>query len=60
MGAADQIRWIGANVLFHQEMDDYLLEDPARQGCIAFLDFEKAYDRRDILGLHGDAAAGVP
>ena len=40
-------RWIGDNVLFHQEMVDYLLEDPARQGCIAFLDFEKAYDRCD-------------
>jgi hypothetical protein len=39
-------RWIGDNVLFHLEEVDYL--DVAQQpGCIAFLDFEKAYDRVD-------------
>ena len=38
------------NVLFHLEEVDWLESGPAqeqRQGCLVFLDFEKAYDRAD-------------
>jgi hypothetical protein len=37
-------RWIGDNVLAHLEMVDYL-EDAGLPGVVAFVDFEKAYDR---------------
>lgn len=39
-------RWIGDNVLSHLEELDYL-ESAGEPGCIAFLDFAKAYDRLD-------------
>jgi exonuclease III len=39
-----QGRWIGENVLVHMEEIDYL-ETTQQPGVIAFLDFEKAYDR---------------
>ena len=39
-------RWIGDNVLFHLEEIDYV-QDVGGEGCILFLDFEKAYDRLD-------------
>jgi hypothetical protein len=39
-------RWIGDNVLSHLEELDFL-EDAGEPGCIAFLDFSKAYDRLD-------------
>ncbi|MDE1906295.1 MAG: reverse transcriptase family protein, partial [Rhodospirillales bacterium] len=39
-------RWIGDNVLFHQHLVDYL-EHERLPGCLAFLDFRKAYDRID-------------
>ena len=39
-------RWIGDNVLYHMEEIEYL-ESVHQTGCIAFLDFQKAYDRVD-------------
>lgn len=39
-------RFIGDNILAHLEMVDYL-EATQRPGCLAFLDFAKAYDRLD-------------
>ncbi len=39
-------RWIGDNVLFHQHVIDHL-EEAQLPGCLAFLDFKKAYDRVD-------------
>ena len=39
-------RWIGDNVLCHLEELDFL-ENAREPGCIAFLDFSKAYDRLD-------------
>ena len=39
-------RWIGDNILAHLEEMDYL-ETAKEPGCIAFLDFSKAYDRLD-------------
>lgn len=39
-------RWIGDNILTHLEMVDYC-ESHQTPGCIAFLDFAKAYDRVD-------------
>ena len=38
-------RWIGDNVLYHLEEVQYLQEQEAVEGCVVFLDFEKAYDR---------------
>jgi hypothetical protein len=40
-------RDIADNVLLHLEEIDYVQEQPGQQGCILFLDFEKAYDRLD-------------
>lgn len=40
-------RDIADNVLLHLEEIDYLQESAEQQGCIVFLDFEKAYDRLD-------------
>ena len=37
-------RWIGDNILAHLEEVDYL-ESAQKPGCLAFLDFSKAYDR---------------
>ena len=37
-------RWIGDNVLFHLEEVQYLVET-GMEGCVVFLDYEKAYDR---------------
>lgn len=48
-------RDIADNVLFHLEEVDWLEETApgdGRQGCLAFLDFEKAYDRMDRSWLH--------
>ena len=39
-------RWIGDNILAHLEEMDYL-ETAKEPGCLAFLDFSKAYDRLD-------------
>ena len=39
-------RWIGDNILAHLEEVEYL-EAARKPGCIAFLDFSKAYDRLD-------------
>ena len=39
-------RWIGDNVLAHLEELDFL-ESRGEPGCMAFLDFAKAYDRLD-------------
>ena len=39
-------RWIGDNVLAHLEEVDFL-ETRGEPGCMAFLDFAKAYDRLD-------------
>ena len=39
-------RWIGDNILAHLEMLEYS-ETHQTPGCIAFLDFAKAYDRLD-------------
>jgi exonuclease III len=39
-------RWIGDNVLAHLEEMDFL-ESRSEPGCMAFLDFAKAYDRLD-------------
>ena len=39
-------RWIGDNVLAHLEEMEYL-ETAKEPGCVAFLDFSKAYDRLD-------------
>ena len=36
-------RWIGDNILAHLEEAEYL-EAAREPGCIAFLDFSKAYD----------------
>ena len=46
---------IADNVLFHLEEVGWLEEtDPGdgRRGCIAFLDFEKAYNRMDRAWMH--------
>ena len=40
-------RDIADNVLLHLEEVEYLQEGGEQQGCILFLDFEKAYDRLD-------------
>ena len=48
-------RDIADNVLFHLEEVDWLEETApgdGRQGCLAFLDFEKAYDRMDRAWMH--------
>ena len=44
-------RWIGDNILAHLEMVEFA-ETQQAPGCLAFLDFSKAYDRldRDWLG----------
>ena len=39
-------QWIGDNILAHLEEVEYL-EAARESGCIAFLDFSKAYDRLD-------------
>lgn len=39
-------RWVGDNVLFHMEEIDYCQAEEV-EGCVLFLDFEKAYDRLD-------------
>lgn len=39
-------RWIGDNILAHLETVDFS-ESHGQPGCIAFLDFSKAYDRLD-------------
>jgi exonuclease III len=39
-------RWIGDNVMYHMEEIAYV-EAVQETGCIAFLDFQKAYDRVD-------------
>lgn len=39
-------RWIGDNILTHLEAIDFA-ESRAQPGCIAFLDFAKAYDKLD-------------
>ena len=39
-------RWIGDNLLHHLEVLDYCASE-AEQGCVLFLDFEKAFDRLD-------------
>jgi exonuclease III len=54
-------RWIGDNVLSHQEELDFL-ESAGEPGCIAFLDFAKAYDRLDrdwVLQCMGALGLGV-
>jgi hypothetical protein len=38
-------RWIGDNILQHLEVVEYCNAEQL-PGCIMFLDFEKAYDRR--------------
>ena len=40
-------RDIADNVLLHLEEVDYVQGEQGQQGCILFLDFEKAYDRLD-------------
>jgi hypothetical protein len=46
-------RDIADNVLLHLEEIDYVQEQQGQQGCILFLDFEKAYDRLDRDWLFG-------
>ncbi len=41
-------RWIGDNILHHLEEVEYCQSEEV-QGCILFLDFEKAYDRLDTI-----------
>ena len=54
-------RDIADNVLLHLEAVDYVQQQQGQQGCLAFLDFEKAYDRLDRTWLFKCMAAmGLP
>lgn len=54
-------RDIADNVLLHLEEVDYVQQHPGQQGCVAFLDFEKAYDRLDRAWLFQCMSAmGLP